>query len=64
MKKIEQKKLKSKDESNNKLQIEISQLENEEMELRKQLKKSREERLAYENELKMIAAMKSKQPRK
>ena len=64
VKKIEQKKLKSKDESNNKLQKEISQLETEEIELRKQLKKSREERLAYENELKMIAAMKAKKAKK
>jgi hypothetical protein len=64
IKRIEQKKLQHKDESNNKLEKEISQMKKEEIELRSQLKKSREERIAYENELKMIAAMKAKKMKK
>jgi len=64
IKRIEQKKLQHKDESNNKLEKEISQMKREEIELRSQLKKSREERIAYENELKMIAAMKAKKMKK
>ncbi|CBY15673.1 unnamed protein product [Oikopleura dioica] len=64
VKKIEQRKLKNKDQSNKKLQKEISQLEMEEIELRRELKKSREERLAFENELKLIAAKKAKKAKK
>ena len=64
IKRIEQKKLRHKDESNYKLEKEISQMKKEEIELRSQLKKSREERIAYENELKMIAAKKAKKLKK
>ena len=59
-KRIQKKTLKIKDESNHRLQNEISELEREERELREKLEQSRKERLAYEKELKSLAAAKKK----
>ncbi|CAG5109879.1 Oidioi.mRNA.OKI2018_I69.chr2.g4353.t1.cds [Oikopleura dioica] len=60
-KRIQKKTLKIKDESNHRLKTEISELEREEKELREKLEQSRKERLAYEKELKSLAASKKKQ---